>query len=273
MQSLCYGMRSTPHAFLRALPIISGLLCGAVTLPRQADAAGATPGSGLAALAARTPTLVGNGRPADGAPGFGQIALACTGAAVDSCWDAGGPTRVVNVGTFFDRRRPSAPTHFFIKYFQAPAMARCRLEGFTFVPNRTGTVFQAAGAILTAREAPTVPSPDQLTQELQRPLVHSAGANTPTCVDLAGAAIDVNADQGVWLVLQFPDPPDTNFIGVAAEGNMNDEPCDFLTRDNGELWYRPDPMQSRLDWAFVAHYTVLPSKAEAPWHAVKSLYR
>jgi hypothetical protein len=257
----------------RALPMTSGLLGGAALL-HAALAADAPPGAGIAALAARTPVVAPASPPplAKSAPGGGGL-LACSGVSADSCFEAG-PTRLINVGAFFDRRRQTASTHFMLKYFEPPTAGRHRIEGFTFRSNRNGITFPSCGVVRTSRSAPTFPSEDELTH-LQRLFVASAGANASTCVDLAGSNFVLEADEAAWLVLQFPDPADTTFVGIQADGNPVDNPCDFLTRDGGDFWFRPDPRQSPLDWVFVVHHAVQPGKQQRrmPWSAIKSLHR
>jgi hypothetical protein len=202
----------------------------------------------------------------------GAAARACTGTLDDQCFDTG-TTRLINVGAFFDRRRQSNSSHFFLKYFDPPAGSH-RIEGFTFTSNRGGIAFPGCGVVRTSSDNPTFPSSEDLSR-LQRLFVPSAGANTPTCVDLAASEFDLEDGQAAWIVLQFPDPPDTSFVGVTADPTGTDHPCDFLTRDRGDFWYRPDPRQNALDWAITVHYSALVGKQErrVPWSAVKTLHR
>lgn len=242
-------------------------------LLHAASAADAPAGAGIAGLAARTPVIVAKSLPPADPAAAGKAVLACTGTLEDRCFETG-TTRLINVGAFFDRRRQSASSHFFLKYFEPPAGATYRIEGFTFTSNRSGIAFPGCGVVRTSRENPTFPSADDLSR-LQQLFVPSAGANVPTCVDLAGSNFQLEDGQAAWIVLQFPDPPDTSFVGVAADPNGTDHPCDFLTRDRGDFWFRPDPRQNALDWAITVHYAPPVAKQERriPWSAMKNLHR
>jgi len=179
--------------------------------------------------------------------------------------------RFLNVGSFFDIPRLQRPTSedVMIKYSAPATPGQYRLEGISFVSNRS-VVYTGVGALVTSRDTPYLPTAVQLTgiQHLQVRAV--AGA---TCVDMSGDAIVLDATQAAWLVLRFSDPLDTNFTGVAADTDSNDHPCDFMSRDLGEVWYRPDPLTSPLDWKFTAYYAPVSSRPELPWSFVKSMYR
>jgi hypothetical protein len=255
----------------RALPIIAAILASAVLL-HPAFTAEAPRGAGIAALAAQTPTRVARGVSAPAAGADARTTLLCSGPEVARCFEISGMTRSVNVGAFFDRRGPTSESHFFLKYFEPPAASRVRVEGFAFQANRGGIQLPSCGVVRTSRAAPTFPRPEQLAS-LQAPDVVSE-ASSQTCVDLADLNFVLEPTESAWLVLQFPNPADTLFVGVAADGDATDHPCDFFTRDSGEYWYRPDPQQSPLDWSFTVHYSAVTTKVRkrVPWSVVKGLH-
>jgi hypothetical protein len=199
-------------------------------------------------------------------------ALACPGTTVARCFDSGA-NRLVNVGAFFDRRSPVSESHYFLKYFEPPS-GRARVEGFEFQANRGGIQFPACGLVRTSRGTPTFPSLDQLLS-LQIADIVSDGPNRATCVDLAASNLVLEDGEAAWLVVQFPNPPDSAFVGVVAESDATDRPCDFFTRDSGEYWYRPDPQQSPLDWSFTVHYSPVTTKVRkrVPWWVVKGMHQ
>jgi hypothetical protein len=201
----------------------------------------------------------------------------CPGSSTDRCYDSPAvQTSFVNVGSFFDRRGRTTSQHYFVKLFSPATPGRYQIEGMSFVCNRAATVFPAAGVVPTSAETPIFPSADQLLR-LQALSVSGQGPTTSTCVDLSGRAVVLESGQAAWLVLNFPDAADSVFIGVKAEtdaaGAASDHGCDFMTRDAGEYWYRPDPRYSPYDWMIAAHYDALPSRAQDAWTTVKLLYR
>ena len=224
--------------------------------------------SGIAALAASTPVVSGSGIPAPTATPASTLGACATGVP-DSCYEQG-PARFVNVGSFFDRLQRPASTHFMVKYFEPRGVVRTQLVGFSFTSNRAVT-YAAAGAIVTRRDSLFFPATSQLTA-----LPHvaiAAAAGSPTCVDLTGDDLVLESGQAAWLILQFSDPLDSDFTGVKADADATDHQCDFMTRDSGDLWYRPDPNQTKLDWEFTPFSTVLASKQQLPWSQIKILYR
>src|SRR5262249_44438615 len=150
----------------------------------------------------------------------------------------------------------------------APA-GRYQLEGISFISNRA-IVYGGVGALVTSRDTPYLPTTVQLST-IQHLQVHAVVGTT--CVDMAADGIVLDATQAAWLVLRFADPLDTDITGVAADTDAQDHPCDFMSRDLGEIWYRPDPQTSPLDWKFTAYYTPIQERPELPWSFVKSLYR
>ncbi len=245
------------------------LIAAALLVPGLARAASSRSGqSGIAALAAATPMVGGSGIPAPAATPSARRAECAVGVA-DSCYEAGA-SRYINVGSFFDRLQTPRLTHYIVKYFE-PGAVRTRLVSFSFISNRAVT-YAAAGAVVTRRDAPVLPATSDL--RALRHLLIPAAAGEPTCVDLAGDNLVLESDQAAWLILQFSDPLDTDFTGVKADSDANDHPfCDYMTRDAGELWYRPDPSQTKLDWEFTPFSSVLPSKQQMRWSQIKTLYR
>lgn len=245
------------------------LIAVALFAPGSTRAASSAGGQGgIAALAASTPVIGGSGMPAPAAAPA-SVQSECAAGVPDSCYEQG-PAQFVNVGSFFDRLQRPATTHFMVKYFEPRAAVRTQLVGFSFVSNRTVT-YAAAGAVITSRDTPFFPTTAQL-----RALPHlriAAAFGRPTCVDLAGDGLVLESNQAAWLILQFSDPLDTNFTGVKADADATDHPCDFMTRDSGDLWYRPDPDQTKLDWEFKPFSVVLPSKQQVLWTQIKTLYR
>ena len=226
--------------------------------------------SGLESLAASAPAvrLVAPAlQAASAAP-----AADCTAGDAVRCYENNVASRVVSVASFFDRKARNSADDFMIKYFEPPAPGRYRIEGFSFTSNRSD-VYAAAGAFITPKATPFFPTALQLAQ-LQRLNVRAAGGGVPTCVDLAGTNVVLEADQAAWVVLQFADAADSLATGVNADPDAaNDRPCDFMTRDHGELWYRPDPASSPYDWKFTVFHAVVPAKQTLPWAHLKSLYR
>ena len=239
-----------------------------------APAAGFAAGSGAAALTAAAAPVRAVG-PEAAAPAA-VIAANCVGTQTDQCYDTGaGHTSFVNVGSFFDRKGRTSARHYMVKLFAPASPGRYQIQGMTFLNNRAQTVFPTAGVVPTSAAAPVFPTAEQLVR-LQVQSVSGLGPSAPTCVDLAGRNVVLEAGQAAWLVLNFPDAADSVFVGVQAEtdttGAASDHACDFMTRDAGEYWYRPDPRQSPYDWAIAAHYDALSAKQNVPWTLVKRLY-
>jgi hypothetical protein len=186
-------------------------------------------------------------------------------------------SQYINVGAFFDRLRRSTVDHFLIKYFEPPAPGNYRIEGFSMrvFANMGSDVLHAAGVIKTAAgDGARFPTADAL-QSLQVLRVDGRGTATDTCVDLASFEIDLAAGEAAWLVVQFPEAG--HFIGVLADLNHGANPDrngDYMTRNGGLLWYRPDPAQSpTYDWALTPYVSTRAQRAGATWTACKQLYR
>ena len=188
------------------------------------------------------------------------------------------PTGQINVGAFFDRLRRSTTDHFMVKYFVPPTPGRYRIEGFSLRIFASGgsDVLHAAGVIKTRADKPRFPNRDAL-QTLQVLRLDGRGPGIDTCVDLAPHDILLEPGDAAWLVIQFPIA--SHFIGVLADVNgpgNTDRGGDYLSRDSGDLWYRPDPTQSvTYDWAFTPYVSSLAQSPETwtAWTAYKQLYR
>lgn len=182
----------------------------------------------------------------------------------------------LNVGAFFDRARVSTTDHYFVKYFEPPTPGRYRIEGFSLrvYANMGSSVMTAAGVVKTRAAAPVFPNPNQL-DNLQVLRLEGRGPGVETCVDLASYDVDLEVGEAAWLVVQFPDA--THFIGVLVDINQagnTDRSGDYLTRNGGLLWYRPDPVQvPTYDWAFTPYVTPRTRKVDVAWGAYKQLYR
>lgn len=189
-------------------------------------------------------------------------------------------TVYVNVASFFDRRRRSNATHYFVKYFAPEPATRLRFEGIGM--RVYGTLgrdnLPAVGVVLTSRSKPVFPTPEQL-RNLQDVAIDGQGRSVETCVNLADNDIFLEADQAAWIVVNFPDAAPNVFTGILADvsppGSTNpDRSGDFMTRDTGDLWYRPDPhVFPKYDWALTVYATPLTRKAQDTWTGVKRLYR
>lgn len=189
-------------------------------------------------------------------------------------------TAYVNVAGFFDKRRRSVATHYLIKYFAPEPAARLQIEGFGM--RVYGTLgrdeLPAAGVIVTKRAQPIFPTTEELRQ-LQDVFIDGQGHNAETCVNLADDGVVLEADEAAWIVVNFPDAAPNVFVGVLADvspsGSTNpDRSGDFMTRNGGDLWYRPDPnVFPKYDWAFTVYATSLSRKVTQTWGVVKQLYR
>lgn len=271
--------------------MLSALRCAALgfsilltTQSAMAPAAFGRERSGIEALAASVPTVVRQGPVVEVPSGSGRsIAAICPGGGLtDKCYDDSvTTTQYVNVATFFDRRCVEGRSgcsvgaaDYMVKYFEPPTPGRYQILGFTFRNNRAGTVFPNAGVVVTNAEAPLFPTFDDLRL---LPVVGVAGLGKAevTCVDVTRYDVVLEADQAAWLVVHIP--ADTAFVGLQSETERTDHPCDFMTRDQGDYWYRPDPQQSNYDWMMTPYFVALPSRPQSvedrPWSAVKVLYR
>lgn len=248
--------------------VVSCLALGSV----RSNAAESVRGGGIAALAAGTATLPA---PVGAPPALvvppGPIVQACASGTPARCYDSGGTLQDLNVGAFFDRRARSTSSHLFLKYVAPPASGSYRILALEFVCNTSEADFAAAGALATSDALPTFPTQDDLNRLQRRFFRTVLQAGQPTCVDL-GEGVDLESGQGAWLVLQWADGADS--VLVRCDADANDRTCDFLSRDGGELWYRPDPRASTYDWMIAAYYEALPSSPQSePWYTVKRLYR
>jgi hypothetical protein len=204
-------------------------------------------------------------------------AAVCPGTLTEQCYDpAATATSFVNVGSFFDRRGRTESSHYFVKLFTPATAGRYQIDALSFVCSRLNAVFPSAGVVLTNAAQPIFPTADQLLR-LQALAITTQAPTTPTCVDLTGKSIILESGQAAWLVLNFPDAADSVFIGVKSEtdaaGTASDHACDFMTRDSGEYWYRPDARYSPYDWMIAAYYDALPAAPRSTWATVKRLYR
>jgi len=225
---------------------------------------------GLEALAASAPTVRLVAPDLQAAPA--APAADCTAGDAVRCYESNVAARTVSVASFFDRKARNLSEHFMIKFFVPPTPGRYRIEGFSFTSNRADT-YAGAGAFVTPKLTPYFPTTQQLSQ-LQRLNVHAAGGGVATCVDLASANVVLDADQAAWVILQYANAVDTLVTGVSVDPEAaNDHACDFMTRDHGDLWYRPDPVSSPYDWKFTVFHAVVPAKQTLPWTHLKSLYR
>jgi len=228
----------------------------------------ARPGSGLETLVARAGLLPRVGAPV---PATRRPLASCEpGGQTQQCYGTGGPHEFVNVGTFFDRRRRTLPNDYMVKYFAPDTPGRYQITGFTFTNNRPGILYPSAGVVTTSVATPNFPTAEQLLN-LQVFAFEAPGEDSTTCVDLTGRGAILESDQAAWLVVHLP--ADTAFVGLRADHDSDDKPCDFMTRDGGEYWYRPDPRQSTYDWEITPQFIALPSRARLGWSDVKRLYR
>jgi hypothetical protein len=257
-------------AALRSPSVLVVLLAG--TLPVDAAAPGAFP-----ALEARSQPVqrVAPAAPPAAAPAADDPlprVQDCPTGQVDRCFEfPSGSRDFVNVATFFDKAQRTQGDDFMVKLFVPPNNGRNRLNGFVFECNRAGPRFPAAGAVVTSATEPIFPTNEQL-QLLQQGAFEGAAAGTPTCVDLTGSSLILESGQAAWLIVHCS--ADTPNVYLRADRDPTDHPCDFMTRDAGDYWYRPDPRQSPYDWEFTPYFDVLPAKQQDfVWSQVKSLYR
>jgi hypothetical protein len=183
----------------------------------------------------------------------------------------------LNVGSFFDQRRRSLDTHFFLKYFDNAAAVATEITGL-------GTYFQsnsaalqnilAAGVLKTSRTNPALPLPATLNN-LQVVGVPIKGLGIETCIQLP-KPVRLEANEAAWLIVRFPQAASSGnpFIGILADGDAVDADCDYMTPDVGQMYYRPDPLNGpKFDWAITAYTAQASSKASKLWAEVKVLYR
>lgn len=229
----------------------------------------------IEALAARaTPVALVAPRVPAASPGFrSPFAICPGGGSSEPCFEpASARLEFVNVASFFDRSRRAGASDYFAKYFAPATPGRYRILGFTFKNDRAGSVFPHAGVVVTNAETPFFPTSEDL-RLLPILDVEGLGPDSVSCVDVRSLQIDIEANQAAWLVIHMP--ADTAFAGIRADVDSTDHPCDFMTRDSGDYWYRPDPRQSFYDWEITPYFEALPARAEnrVPWSAVKKLFR
>jgi len=203
------------------------------------------------------------------------------------------PRTYLNVGSFFDSQQATSNTHYFLKLYRNDGGESVRLLGMGFesrsrIRGRSSPEtnrFAAAGAVVLGPEL-VFPKPEAL---LSLPEVGIVGHNpdTMTCVEFTlgidpkgrplQPEIVLAPGDAAWLVLRFASYPDSVFLGVRVDPDANDQPCDFMTADGGEYWYRPDPVNGPVyDWGITAYVEPRQSSPEPPpptWTLVKLKYR
>lgn len=184
----------------------------------------------------------------------------------------------LNVASFFDKRQLSLETHFFLKYYENTAAAAVEITGLGMhvSSNNAGLkTIPAVGVLKTARANPAFPLPADL-KELQIVGVPAAALGVETCVEFE-EAIRLEADEAAWLVVRFPPAPLGFFIGLLVDDDATEEDCDYLTPDDGQMYFRPDPRNGpAYDWAITAYTQAVASKdalVSKTWSTVKTLYR
>lgn len=203
------------------------------------------------------------------------------------CFDVSFARTPLNPASFFDRRAISENSHYFLKLYRnesATEVDTIVAMGFeSWAERESVNRFDGAGAIFAGADA-VFPFPDAL-RNLPVADIKGEPQGTMTCVrfprgiDVRGNPIEPNVilapGEAAWLVLRFI--PSDRFVGIMADSDLNDRPCDYMTIDGGETWYQPDPVHGPIfDWEMTAFTTAraLPS-AEPPaptWSAVKKLY-
>ncbi len=204
----------------------------------------------------------------------------------DACHDGLG-TAALNPGSFFDRTAGSDVSHYFMKLYINDTGGPVTIEGMGFESTSSDprfNRFQAAGGIYAGPDA-LFPNPEAL---LALPVVEITGASAgnatcvefPNAIDTRGNTIgtDLTLEPGdaAWLVLRFIATPAGVFVGIVVDDDSNDQPCDYMTIDGGDNWFRPDPLHGpAFDWgitAFVATGARTPDPAPPTWSTVKKLY-
>jgi hypothetical protein len=212
---------------------------------------------------------------------------ACYLGTATECFDAPG-NQFLNVGSFFDTRQTTSTSHYFLKLYRNDSAGSVQLRGMGFESRSShgqrSNKFQAAGAIVMG-ERMIFPKPEALL-ELSEVEVQGADGEM-TCVEFSlgvdtqgtpiGTEIILDPGHAAWLVVRFPTLPDTVFVGVRSDNDATDQPCDYMTNDGGEHWFRPDPLHGPVfDWgitAFTDPRLQLPRGEEPTWTLVKTLYR
>ena len=187
--------------------------------------------------------------------------------------------RYLNVASFFDRRELSLGTHYFLKFFENTSGAALDIAGLgMYVTSSSGSsrTLSAVGVLKTSRANPTLPLPEDLL-ELQVVGIAGEATGTETCAEF-NSAIRLSAEESAWLVVRFPPGAIGTFIGLLVDDDATDEDCDFMTPDNGQMYFRPDPRSGpAFDWAITAYTQSVTSKETTvdiiDWSNFKVLYR
>ncbi len=214
------------------------------------------------------------------------ILQGCIGAQANQCFNPIALTTSVNVATFFDAQATSSSSHYFMKLFRNDTADSLRLQGMGFSSTSSSPeshIFQAAGAILSGTDL-VFPRGDALLN-LRAVQIPGNPPGTMTCVEF-DAAVDTKgrrveavlaSGEAAWIVLRFPTLAVGTFLGILADTDTNDLPCDFMTQDTGEHWFRPDPLNAPVfDWGITVFTTAVLRETESPpptWSLVKALYR
>jgi hypothetical protein len=196
----------------------------------------------------------------------------------------------LNVGSFFDVNQATSSSHFFLKLYRNDTGGAVALRGMGFESESTvhgnlspGTnKFSAAGAVFVGTKF-VFPKPEALINLTEVGVTGTTAGET--CVEFS-LAIDprgqplpdnvLQPGEQAWLVLRFASYPDSVFVGLRVDDDPEDQPCDYLTPDGGEYWYRPDPYYGPVyDWGMTAYVEPRPARTTAAvsWSLVKTLYR
>ena len=267
-----------------ALAVFLGILTLAAAQPE------ARSGSGWAALESQSRPVAARAHSTLTPPPTVQAPCA-VGTAV-RCYETLGST-YLNVGSFFDAFEGTSSSHYFLKLYRNETAGAVALRGMGFQSQSTvhgrsspsTNKFSAAGAVFIGTQF-VFPKPEALINLLQ---VGITGSNIEeTCVDFSylidsrgqtlPAETVLQPNEAAWLVLRFPSYPDSVFVGVRVDDDSTDEPCDYMTPDGGEYWYRPDPLYGpAYDWGMTAYVEPRPARTEPTltwsWSTVKRLYR
>ena len=224
--------------------------------------------------------------PARSADPAATILQGCTGFTQNQCFNPIALTRFVNVATFFDAQETSSSSHYFMKLFRNDTADSLRLQGMGFVSTSSSAeshVFQAAGVILSGTDL-VFPRGEALLN-LRAVQIPGNPFGQMTCVEF-DAAIDTKGrrveavlapGEAAWAVLRFPTLGVGVFLGILADTDVADMPCDYMTQDTGEHWFRPDPLNTSVfDWGITVFTTAVVREIESPpptWSLVKALYR